>query len=651
MPLEEKNFYEFGCFCLKPSERLLLQDHKAVSLPPKAFETLLLLVRNSGHVLSKDELMKSLWPDTFVEENNLTQHISLLRRALGEGANGDRYIETVPKLGYRFAVPVREVSDNSLPEVWQERRTRTHIVIHEQEVEETVEAGTSEHPAATRQAVRPATKPATIWKWLTLVIVAVTGLAAAYLLTGRFRKPQQQGSHARTLAVLPFRDLKPGADTQYLSYSLADAIISRLGYFPGVIVRPSSYVARYRGGEADPRSAAKELHAEVILTGNYIQEGDRLRVSTELVDVTKDQVLWRDTLEVPSGQLLTVQDRVAEKVARGMSLQVLPQTAEHLRDTAPRNSLAYEYLLRGWDSSAQNGYAYSIRMLEKSVELDPAYAPAWMELGIGYANYAIWNGGGAEFMAKSQAAYDKALRLDPQIPVLHALLAIHMVERGELEKGLLTLREELRLNPNEAAAHWWLSAAYLYGGMLEESIAEGERALKLDPLVNVGSTFNSYLHAGDYAEFLSTMPTEGGARTTFYRGLCFYYQRDNARAAAEFERAYATDPSLLHAKFGEAFLYAIRNQPAEGRQYLKKLEADYPPADGEMLYKMAQAYASLGDTPSALRLLRQTIDHNFYCYACFLRDPLIVSLHGEPQYVDLMNLARQRHENFKRQYF
>jgi tetratricopeptide (TPR) repeat protein len=175
--------------------------------------------------------------------------------------------------------------------------------------------------------------------------------------------------------------------------------------------------------------------------------------------------------------------------------------------------------------------------------------------------------------------------------------------------------------------------------------------LELDPLVNAGSTFNSYLHAGDYAKFLSSMPAEDGARKTFYRGLCFYYQRDNARAAAEFERAYVMDPSLLHAKYGKAFLYAIRNQPAEGRQYLKELERENLPADGEMLYKMAQAYAAVGDSPSALRLLRRTIDRNFYCHACFLRDPLMTSLHGEPQYDALLELARDRHARFKRDYF
>src|SRR5271155_3773241 len=110
MSLQNQYFYEFGPFRLEPSERLLLRSSESVPLPPKAFDTLVLLVQNSGHVLSKDELMSRLWPNTFVEENNLTQHISMLRRALGEGPGESDYIETVPKLGYRFVVPVREVS-------------------------------------------------------------------------------------------------------------------------------------------------------------------------------------------------------------------------------------------------------------------------------------------------------------------------------------------------------------------------------------------------------------------------------------------------------------------------------------------------------------------------------------------------------------
>ena len=142
MSLQSQPFYEFGPFRLEPSERLLRRSGESVSLPPKAFETLLLLVQNSGHVLSKDELMRTLWPDTFVEENNLTQHISQLRRALGDTSNGHVYIETVPRLGYRFVAPVREVG-NGEAELLLRRHTRTHITLQEQTEEEISESEVS----------------------------------------------------------------------------------------------------------------------------------------------------------------------------------------------------------------------------------------------------------------------------------------------------------------------------------------------------------------------------------------------------------------------------------------------------------------------------------------------------------------------------
>src|SRR5208282_3757526 len=144
MSFESQPFYEFGPFRLKPSERLLLRADQAIPLPPKAFDTLLLLEQNSGHVLSKDELMKSLWPNTFVEENNLTQNISQLRRALGEASGSHEFIETVPRLGYRFVMPVEEVDGNGAEEVLLRLRTRTHIVLHEQVEEEASNADSSE---------------------------------------------------------------------------------------------------------------------------------------------------------------------------------------------------------------------------------------------------------------------------------------------------------------------------------------------------------------------------------------------------------------------------------------------------------------------------------------------------------------------------
>ncbi|HUJ41124.1 MAG TPA: winged helix-turn-helix domain-containing protein [Candidatus Acidoferrales bacterium] len=648
MSLQGEHFYEFGPYRLEPSERLLRRGALPVSLPPKSFETLLLLIRNSGHVLSKEELMNSLWPDSFVEENNLTQQISQLRRALGEAPDGQAYIETVPRLGYRFVVPVREVPSEGEQEVVFRRHTRTRILVHQNE-EEILHDGLGSEISPADPVPSRAQTPVPLRTWALFGSALALVFAAALwfvLRPGRFFSPPPS---PRTLAVLPFQNLKPDPDNQFLSHSLAVAIIHRLGYLSHLVVRPSSYTARYDPAGTDPRVVARDLDVQAVLTGSFLKEGGRLRVSAELVDVASAAVLWRDSFDLPYDQLFTVQDRVADNVARGLQLQILPQEAARVARSVPRDPRAYEYYLRA-RFGISNDYSLSIQLLEKSVALDPGYAPAWMALGTDYAAHANWQGADPSFREKSRAAFDTALKLDPELPEIHVALAIQKMESGELEQGLLALREELRLNPNEPFAHWWLTEAYLYGGMLPQSIAEGELALRLDPLVNMGSTLNGYLYSGEYQKFLGSMPAGESARTSFYRGLCYLYMQDSSRARPEFEHAFSLDPTLLHAKYGRAFLYAIRGESAPGLRYLRELEQSSPTPDGEMLYKLAQAYAALGDRTSSLRVLRSAVDHSFFCFPCMVRDPLLHSLRGDPVYNQVLDLARSRHEDFKRKY-
>ncbi len=225
-----------------------------------------------------------------------------------------------------------------------------------------------------------------------------------------------------------------------------------------MVVRPSSYVVKYRDGDADPRTVASELHVQTVLMGNYIKERDRLRVSTELVDVASSDVLWRETLDIHYEQLLTVQDQVAQDVISGLRLHILPQETQRMKRSVPKNALAYEYFLRGEQGGIPDDYRLTMQFFEKSVALDPDYAPAWAKLGQVYGAYANWQGGGPEFMAKSRAAFDKALQIDPNVPQIRTYLAIQMMEGGELDRSVVALREELSRNPNEPLAHWWLDS-------------------------------------------------------------------------------------------------------------------------------------------------------------------------------------------------
>lgn len=497
---ENKHLYEFGAFRLDPAERVLARHDERISLAPKAFDTLLILVRHSGHVLTKDELIKTLWPDSFVEENNLTQQISQLRRALGEGTDAQSYIETVPKLGYRFIPEVREIV-GAEGELVVSKRTRTRIVLRE--VEEHEESGEvsddSVASAALANQHREGIKPQVVreiersqpfrlsagWRQksvfiaLTLISLLLVSLAI-YRFWSSSRNPVAS-VRARTLAVLPLRNLKPGPETDFLSMALADAIINRLGYVGEITVEPLSSVAKYRSTDADARQIARELNVQNVLAGSYIKEGDDLRVTMEFISVDKNASPRRENVELKYDKLFRVQDWVAVSVIHSMGIELQPEEAERLNKGVPTNPAAYEYYLRGIDQGFKSDWESAVKLLEKSVALEPGNAMAWNELGSDYLAYGGIQGGASSYIDKGWQAFHRAIALDPNNRFIADLMAFHLLEHNQAEQAIPLLRESLQHNPTDSFAHWYLSEAYRYGGALEQSVAEGELALKLNP--------------------------------------------------------------------------------------------------------------------------------------------------------------------------
>ena len=624
-----KRLYEFDAFRLDPSERILARHGKRIPLPPRAFDTLVLLVQRNGHVLTKDELIGTLWPDTFVEENNLTQQISALRRALG---SEQEYIETVPKLGYRFISEVREVDEDAAD---SRGSGEVGVVASKTFSDEPV-------PAAVPTAMR--------WRKKSVLLgAAAAALVIPVLALYRFWSPSRpSASYAGTptLAVLPLRNLRPGHETDFLSLALTDAIINRLGYASSLNTAPLSTVARYRSTDLDARQIARELNVQDVLTGSYVKEGDELRVTTELIRVGADPGLWRDNIELKYDKLFSVQDRVSISVIHSLGLELRPEEAERLNTGVPTNPAAYEYYLRGIDEGFRSNFKGAIEMLERSVALEPGDAMAWCELATVYLGYGEIQGGDSNSIDKGWRAFQRALSFDPQNRLIVDLMAFHLIEHNRAQESVPLLQESLRRNPNDSFAHWYLSEAYRYGGALEQSVAEGELALRLNPNVSRNLTFNTYLYMGQYRKFLDSLPqAENNARTSFYRGLAYYYLKDTRRATEEFDRAYALNSALSHAQVGRALACALRNQNAQGLSLMRDAERSGS-NDGEMLYKMAQAYAQLGDRESALRLLRRAIGLNFCPYSYFARDPMLEPVRREPGYSVAMELARQRQQAF-----
>jgi DNA-binding winged helix-turn-helix (wHTH) protein/TolB-like protein/Tfp pilus assembly protein PilF len=658
----KRPFYEFGPFLLDTIQHVLLKEGRAVALTPKTYDTLLMLVQNSGRMLSKEELMGLLWPDSFVEESNLTQQVSMIRKALGDSPGDPHFIVTVPGRGYRFSAEVRN---------WGDEKERLGLTVSAPQLVSAAGNRNGQKVMPLDRAEVNGTENASIapplkrrhrktTRWTVMSVGGVALLSIAILAITRFLHPTQpRTSHAvaanRSLAILPLQNLRQDPDDDFLGFSLADAVITKLGYVSSLTTRPSAAVEKYRNQVIDIQKVAADLNVDTLLIGSFIRDDDDLRITYQLIDGKTEKILGRGTIDLKYDKLLRVQDNVAQQIIKDLELNLSPSEAERIKPDAPVNPLAYEYYLRGVDLHGQHKFPMAIKMLEKSTEIDPNYASAWAYLGASYTSDATFEFGGREQYRRAQAAYERALAILPSQLDAQIFLANLLVDTGKVEQAVPLLRDALKTNPNHAAVHWELGYAYRFAGMLSESVAECELALQLDPLVKAnGSFFNTYLYLGEYDKFLRSLPDlNDSAFVLFYRGFGEYYLKNSEQAAKDFDRAYELDPSL-YTQIGKAFSNSIAHRNAEGLEILRGLEnkiGERGVGDPEGMYKISQAYSILGDKPSALRALRRSIEGGFFCYPYFTTDPLLDGLRNEPEFNALLNAARERREAFRSKFF
>src|SRR6516164_2465520 len=322
------HLYEFGPFVLDTAQHALLRNGEPVPLTPKTYDTLLVLVRNSGKMLSKEELMNTLWPDRFVEESNLTQQISMIRKALAESPGEHRYIVTVPGRGYRFAAAVRGRCNQEVESLVGHRPPSEAVIETEDrgkggdEGRQAPTAGAASEEKitplqvgsgvglatvrkelqapATAEDVQPRSRvgeTGTELRWPKQIpkpMLVLVGIALGALIYSLYRQ-QSIRRHAtqgpRSLAILPFRNLRHDADSDFLGFSLADAVITKLGYVSALTVRPSYAVEKYRNGIIDIPRVATDLGVNTLLTANFVREGDRLRLTPQLIDSRTQKIL------------------------------------------------------------------------------------------------------------------------------------------------------------------------------------------------------------------------------------------------------------------------------------------------------------------------------------------------------------------------
>jgi len=270
--------YQFGPFRFDASRRRLTRDGEIVPLTPKALEVLAVLVQSSGSILEKDDLIQKVWPDTFVEESNLSVHIFNLRKALGQGADTNTYIETIPRVGFRFKAEVERINLNDA-DLIVERRTRSLVTI--KETESIVTDAQIEPIALPAKSIDSKRRVYSRGAFAAAVVIIVA--AAGFWFRSKLFDQKSGLQPVRSIAVLPFKSLTSKSDDEYLRIGVADALITKLANLRQIVVRPSSSILKYVNSSQDAQKIGRDLGVEAVLEGHLQRDGERIRATVQLV--------------------------------------------------------------------------------------------------------------------------------------------------------------------------------------------------------------------------------------------------------------------------------------------------------------------------------------------------------------------------------
>jgi DNA-binding winged helix-turn-helix (wHTH) protein/TolB-like protein/Tfp pilus assembly protein PilF len=613
----DNHCYEFGRFRLKIAERLLLREGEPVPLTPKVFDILVTLVEKAGEVVTKDDLMRRVWPNTFVEEGNLTQNISLLRKALGESPGGAQFIETVPRRGYRFVSETTETwgDDFKAPEANQIP----------------VVSSPHQHQHARRTPLYALVAG--------VVVVSIIGLV---YFTGWGKAGNE--SSIQSIAVLPFVDESGNPDAEYINDKIAESLINSLSKLPQLRVVPRSVVEGYKGKEIDPRKVGQELNVRAVVTGRMRRHGDIISIQADLIDLENEAQIWGQHYDRKLSDVLLVQDDISRDIFENLRLKLNVEEKKQLE--------AYRLYLKGrnaWNKRTGDALQEAVEFFNQAIAIDPNYGAAYAGLADCYNMLVVYGRlKPKEGFPKAKEAAEKALEIDERLAEAHSSMAFIKFrwdwDRSAAEREFQTA---IRLKPGYASAHQWYSSYLIAVERIDEAIAEAKRTEELEPLSFVASSHLGWIYylAGqnDKAieqcrKILELDPSSFPARR--YLGLAYEAKGMYAEAIAEFLTGVKLSGSpLMLALLGHA--YAASGKTAEAKQVLNDLQE----LQGQRYvspYTVAAIHVGLGDQDEAFKWLELAVEERDIWLMNLKVDPVFAKFRSNRRFTDLLARIRLR---------
>jgi TolB-like protein len=502
--------------------------------------------------------------------------------------------------------------------------------------------------AAATGAVAPAPQPRRrAGRVLGAVAAVVLAAGAAWFFLGRERTAPSAGvSRASTtsIAVLPFQNLGADGGSDFLKLALPNEIITTLSFVPAFSLRPFSSTQKYSGAGVDARAAGRELKVDQVFTGNFNREGESLRLTLEVVDVEKNSVVWRESLNVGADDLIGLRQTVSSRLNQGLLPALGAGQASVEGATRPSNPEAYDLYLRSLAISrdpAPNKDA--IRMLERSIGLDAKYAPSWTVLAQRYYYDGSYSDGGAAALDRSRGAYERALALDPDMTTPAVFLTVLRVEGGDLNGAFDEAGRLLARLPNSAETHYLMGYVLRYAGLLDEAGRECAAAVSLEPLYRWRSCYFASMHKGDYERAMAYLQLDAGSRWAEDALLAVLARQGKVAEAREI--LLKRDNPDLRDRFGTACF--TEPLSPETRSLSRQLEERaIQERDPEPKYFWSSLIAPCGDPDSSLRLLAKAVEQNYCSWPAMDNDPLFASVRGTPEFQRIRQAGMECQKRF-----
>ena len=500
-----------------------------------------------------------------------------------------------------------------------------------------------------------------------LVLGVVGGLLLGLFSGKQFNDESLNNDKSFTkMAILPFTNIKQDEANNFLGFALSDEIINRLGYLKSIVVRPSGSVRKYQGTKADLSQVGSELDVELVLTGSYLRDGNQLRLSTELIDLSKNERLWNKTIQVDYDNIFQIQETVSRDIVDGLKYNLEPEEEDNLK-SQDVNPIAYELFLRAKDIPESNisSMEARIQLFQQSISIDSTFSESLAELARSSIQMAQASKSGVKYIQLAKSSLDRAVDLNSESLNVINSAAQYYAETGDAEKSTELSIKAMRMY-GESANPSWLGYTLRYAGLLNESIAFYDISSVLNNSVkNRGANFiqsgKSSIYLGDISKATKAMHEgikllqDRGEKDNLapvaliYEGIPYLYSNTPKKAHQYFEFISDFDPNNSWSIIGQTYKALNLGEIVKARGLVKVLESRNI-HDSEMLYRFTHFYSMLGDSDSALDALERAVDGGFFCFPYIKSDILTKDLHSLPRFKQILEKAKLRYELYEKRF-